>query len=328
MKIKENKSGSIMLLDDNEVLQHILPKNYYVHKHPTIYNAVLISSSSDNMDVQNGIVVRLSEVTQIGNDTFKISLSSLMKKLNNFSTKIYPKIKGMPDEYGEFLVIKNYEEFLSFGKKYGKKHEFLDVSGNVSSVSYSCKFSKFKVRIFEEFKYFQNSTVVLYSLIGYVLDFYNNEIPKERFKMFKDVAKLYNYDTENQLKGFFYGSLQEIAHKSFISLKNVDELLSFAGLWVRFPQTPQRVRFTDVNSVLFNKVKELYYQIAFKGTSVEIRFYYTYYTTSNLAGKEKTLAVKILGPEKNVFKIPFEKHCKQFNYDANGKLTSTEYINC
>lgn len=311
MKIKESKSGSIMLLDNNEVLQHILPVNYYVHKHPTIYNAVLISSSSDDMDVQNGIVVRLSEVTQIGNDTFKISLSSLMKKLSDFSTKIYPHVSGRSDEYAEFMAVSNFEELLSFCKKYGKKEERFK-NGKLESRYYSCSFSDFSISHSFSFRYRLDKTNLVNHI--HIGSAGGSGVGGANLIPFKEKYKLFNYDENDKLIDYSYLTGKGLRLSAFLKLKNIDEFIAFLKLYGNNKSV----------SMSNGKIFEEKYYIS--EPFVFFTFRYSYVSESSQLISKISLSGSAF--TESTVAIPFSEKCKQFNYDANGKLTSTEYINC
>lgn len=79
MKIEATESGRLILRNSDGVIQHITPPNVYMHLHQRDDNAVLISTSANNQDEDNSIVILLSEVTGQDDQPFQGTRADLME---------------------------------------------------------------------------------------------------------------------------------------------------------------------------------------------------------------------------------------------------------
>lgn len=79
VKVEVTEEKRFVLRNENGEIQHITPPNFYVHLHQRNENAVLISTSADNQDEDNSIVLIVNEVLGGDNQPFQGTRAELME---------------------------------------------------------------------------------------------------------------------------------------------------------------------------------------------------------------------------------------------------------
>ncbi|WP_136464957.1 hypothetical protein [Flagellimonas onchidii] len=82
MKISKKTNGNILIMDGNDLIQHVIVSDVFLQLHPRNGKGVLISKTPTNQDECEAIVLYADRVKAIGEEPFEGNRNDLMAKLS------------------------------------------------------------------------------------------------------------------------------------------------------------------------------------------------------------------------------------------------------
>ncbi len=201
MKIQQATNGNILLLDNENNIQHIL-SGVYIHRHPRKENAILITDGITTTNEAQGISLLASAIESINEESFNGEVYDLLERLSATITlngtaatkNEAPLTKENDPNYVAYLQANTFEKLLTFIKLHksnigGIKEE----NGKVLEEEYLCQFETFIIRVTLTYSYRTDKPnlideILMYGSTEYVLQ----------------PIKVYQYDVNDNIVGYVY----------------------------------------------------------------------------------------------------------------------------
>ena len=202
MKIQQENNGNILLLDNENDIQHIL-SSVYIHKHPRKENAILITDGIIATNETQGISLLASKIESINKESFSGDVYDLLEKLSTTislngtiaAQNEVPLTKENDPNYVAYLQANSFEKLLTFIKehKFNVGGKVYHNDGRLDREEFYCQFDTFNIRVHLQYYYKENKinlidNVLMYGSTNYV------------FK----TRKVYQYDLNNTITGYVY----------------------------------------------------------------------------------------------------------------------------
>ena len=201
MKIQQATNGNILLLDNENDIQHIL-SSVFIHKHPRKEDAILITDRVTATNETQGISLLASTIESINEESFNGDVYDLLERLSatitlngTAATKSEaPLTKENDPNYVAYLQANTFEKLLAFIKLHksnigGAKEE----NGKIIEEEYLCQFETFIIRVTLRYTYRTDKPnlvdeILMYGSTEYVLK----------------PIKVYQYDVNDNIVGYVY----------------------------------------------------------------------------------------------------------------------------
>ena len=201
MKIQQATNGNILLLDNENDIQHIL-SSVFIHKHPRKEDAILITDRVTATNETQGISLLASTIESINEESFNGDVYDLLERLSatitlngTVATKNEaPLTKENDPNYVTYLQANSFEKLLAFIQLHksnigGVKEE----NGKVLEEEYFCQFETFIIRVTLAYSYRTDKP----NLIDEILMYGSTEY------VLKPI-KVYQYDINDNIVGYLY----------------------------------------------------------------------------------------------------------------------------